>query len=135
MKVSARRRKGYAHSLTYKHHTLIADEPRSLGGADTGPTPTALLALSLAACTAITLEMYAERKGWDVGALEVEVDYDRDEEAVSNFDVVINVPVALPEEQVDRLREIAARCPVHRTLCGEVEITDRIVSAPPASGP
>ena len=76
MKVSARRRKGYAHSLTAGHHTLIVDEPAEKGGTDTGPTPGQLLALSLASCTAITIEMYADRKGWDVGDLEVEVDYE-----------------------------------------------------------
>ena len=74
VKVSARRRKGYAHSLTARHHTLIADEPAAQGGSDTGPEPPELLALSLASCTAITLEMYAERKEWDLGHLEVEVE-------------------------------------------------------------
>ena len=76
MKASAKRRKGYAHSLTAGHHTLIADEPRDKGGTDTGASPMQLLALSLAGCTAITIEMYAERKGWDVGDVEVEVDYE-----------------------------------------------------------
>ena len=135
MKVSARRRKGYAHSLTYEHHTLIADEPASQGGTDAGPPPTAMLAMSLAACTAITLEMYAERKGWDVGDLVVEVDYDRNDKAVTTFDVSINVPVELADDQLKRLHEIACRCPVHLTLTGEVEINDRISSVPPATGP
>ena len=76
MKASAKRRNGYAHSLTAGHHTLIADEPRDKGGTDTGASPMQLLALSLAGCTAITIEMYAERKGWDVGDVEVEVDYE-----------------------------------------------------------
>ena len=67
VKVSARRRKGYAHTVTFEHHTLIVDEPVEKGGADTGPRPTALLAMSLASCTAITIEMYANRKEWDVG--------------------------------------------------------------------
>jgi putative redox protein len=129
--VTARRRKGYAHSLTYEHHTLIADEPESAGGADTGPEPPVLLAMSLASCTAITLEMYAERKGWDVGDLEVDVGYELNgDDGVSRFDVEITVPVTLPDEQLERLRDIAARCPVHRALCGEAEITDRIQSSP-----
>jgi len=62
VKASARRRKGYAHTVTFDHHTLIVDEPEDEGGADAGPRPTALLAMSLASCTAITIEMYAERK-------------------------------------------------------------------------
>jgi putative redox protein len=128
--VTARRRKGYAHSLTYDHHTLIADEPESAGGTDTGPEPPVLLAMSLAACTAITLEMYAERKGWDVGDLEVDVGYKLNQNGVSRFDVAIRVPVALPDEQLERLRGIAGRCPVHRALCGESQITDRIQSEP-----
>ena len=92
MKVSARRRKGYAHSLTAGNHTLIADEPVEKGGTDTGPTPTQLLALSLASCTAITIEMYADRKEWDVGDVAVDVDYELDPKGTSRFDVVIQIP-------------------------------------------
>lgn len=127
MTVSARRRKGYSHSLTARHHTLLADEPEDLGGADTGPTPQELLALSLASCTAITVEMYAGRKGWDVGLLEVEAGYERDSKGgCSRFDVVLKLPAELSDEQVEQLRAIAARCPVHRALVGEVEISDRV---------
>ena len=131
--VSARRRKGYAHSLTYEKHTLIADEPAEDGGTDSGPRPTVLLAMSLASCTAITLEMYAARKGWDVGNLEVDVGYELNQDGVSRFEVDVTVPVELTDEQLERLREIACKCPVHRALCGEVEITDRIASERPPS--
>ena len=82
--------------------------------------------MSLAACTAITIEMYADRKEWDVGDLEVEVDYELDPKGTSRFDVVLKLPAALSDEQVDSLRVIAAKCPVHRVLMGEVEITDRV---------
>ena len=126
VKVSARRRKGYAHTVTSEHHTLIVDEPVEKGGADTGPRPTALLALSLASCTAITIEMYADRKEWDVGDLEVEVDYELDPKGTSRFDVLLKLPAALSDEQVEQLRVIAGKCPVHRVLLGEVEITDRV---------
>jgi putative redox protein len=127
VKVSARRRKGYAHSLTVRHHTLVADEPEDKGGADTGPAPQELLALSLASCTAITVEMYADRKGWEVGALAVEVDYEPDPKGqCSRFDVVLKLPAGLSDEQGDRLQVIAAKCPVHRTLVGEVAINDRV---------
>ncbi len=129
MKVRAKRRKGYAHSLTAGRHTLIADEPEDRGGADTGATPVQLLALSLAGCTAVTMEMYADRKGWELGGVEVEVDYElTPREHRARFDVVIKLPEALSEEQVERLIEIAAKCPVHRTLQGEVEIEDRVES-------
>ena len=124
MKVSARRRKGYAHSLTAGHHTLIADEPPDEGGTDTGPRPSQLLALSLASCTAITVEMYAERKGWDVGELEVEVDYDLNVNDTSRFEVLIKLPGALSDEQMKRLKAVAGKCPIHRALVGKVEIND-----------
>jgi putative redox protein len=126
VKVAAKRRKGYAHSLTAGHHTLIADEPRDKDGSDTGPEPTQLLALSLAACTAITIEMYADRKEWDVGDVEVEVDYELKPKETSRFEVLVKVPEAISEEQAELLRTIAGKCPVHRTLTGEVEITDRV---------
>ena len=127
MKVTATRRKGYAHALVARKHTLIADEPESDGGADTGPTPQELLALSLASCTAITLEMYAERKGWDVGRLEVEVDYEPDQKGqCAHFAVVVKLPEELASEHAERLGAIAAKCPVHRTLIGDVEIADRV---------
>jgi putative redox protein len=126
VKVSAKRRKGLAHTVTFEHHTLIADEPTDRGGADTGPRPTALLAMSLASCTAITIEMYADRKRWDVGDLEVGVDYDLEPKGTSRFDVVLKLPSTLSDEQVEQLRVIAGKCPVHRVLKGEVEIADRV---------
>jgi putative redox protein len=124
--VKAARRKGYAHGLTARHHTLIADEPEEAGGSDTGPSPTELLALSLASCTAITVEMYADRKGWDVGAVEAEVDYESRSSVPVRYNVVMRLPGGLSQEQVDKLLVIAGKCPVHRALAGEVEINDRI---------
>jgi putative redox protein len=116
-----------ANSLTARHHTLVADEPQDRGGADSGPTPQELLALSLASCTAVTLEMYAARKDWDVGKLEVDVDYEPPERGSSaHFDVVIKLPVELAKDQLERLKVIARKCPVHRTLKGAVEIRDRV---------
>jgi putative redox protein len=129
VKVSARRRKGLAHSLTAGKHTLIADEPPDKGGTDTGPTPVQLLALSLASCTAVTVEMYAERKEWDLGDLTVDVDYDVEPKGTSRFDVVIQIPGDVSEEQLERIGKIAQRCPVHRVLLGKVEISDEVVRA------
>jgi putative redox protein len=125
--VKATRRRGYAHALSARHHTLLADEPEGSGGADTGPTPQELLALSLASCTAITVEMYADRKGWDVGRVEVEVGYEPgDRDRPARFDVLVRVPASLSDEQAERIERIACKCPVHRTLMGEVEISDRV---------
>jgi putative redox protein len=126
-KVSARRRKGYAHSLTADEHTLIADEPREKGGTDAGPTPTQLLALSLAACTAVTIEMYADRKEWDLGDVTVDVEYDIEPKGTTRFDVAIRIPRDLSKEQAERLEAIAGRCPVHRVLEGKVAIDDKVL--------
>jgi putative redox protein len=126
VKVSARRTEGYAHALAVRDHTLTADEPRSAGGTDTGANPQELLALSLASCTAITVEMYAGRKEWELGAVEVEVDYASEAPGRARFEVLIKIPEPLSGDQRERLRVIAGKCPVHRILTGEVEISDRI---------
>jgi putative redox protein len=129
VKATARRTEGYAHALSIRGHKLTVDESESAGGTDTGPNPQELLAASLASCTAITIEMYAGRKGWTVGAVEVEVDHSSDAPGHARFDVLIKIPEPLPDEQRNRLQEIAGKCPVHRVLTGEVEISDRIQSA------
>ena len=136
MKVVARRREGYTHEVEIEGgHSLVIDEPREAGGNDAGPSPTRTLGASLAACTAITCEMYAERKGWELGAVEVEVEIDYGEKStVTGFTVTLRVPEPLDSEQQSRLLAIAGKCPVHRALAGEtpVEIVDRIESQAPA---
>ena len=125
----ATRRSGWEHEVVIDdHHRLVMDEPESKGGADAGPSPTRVVGASLAACTAITVEMYAERKGWEVGDLAVEVEMEYDGEVPSEFTVTLHLPGGLSEEQLERLRTIAGRCPVHRALAAEtkVSITDRI---------
>ncbi|MGH2974770.1 MAG: OsmC family protein [Solirubrobacterales bacterium] len=126
----ARRREGYTHDVEIDgHHTLVFDEPREAGGADQGPSPTRTLAAALAACTAITTEMYAERKGWDVGELEVRVEMQYGPSSVpSAFSITLRLPGSLSEEQVERLLTIAGKCPVHRALSHEreVTVTDRV---------
>lgn len=129
MKAIARRAKpdAYTHEIEIRQHRLAADEPTEHGGDDLGPSPQELLAASLASCTAITLEMYARRKEWDVGRAEVEVSYSTAERVgLTQFDLLIRLPPELNENQRERLREIAARCPVHRTLAGEVVFRDRV---------
>jgi putative redox protein len=76
---------------------------------------------------AITVEMYATRKGWDVGTLEVECSFTAAERgAPTKFDIVLRLPDSLADEQVERLTVIAAKCPVHRTLEGEVMFDERV---------
>lgn len=123
----ARRIKGHHHEVEVEGHTVVVDEPADEGGEDIGPSPTRLLAASLASCTAITIGMYADRKEWDIEGLEVTVDYAGTPKGAdtAHFTVHLATPEGLSEEQVDRLRTIAAKCPVHRTLTGRVEIEIR----------
>ena len=110
-----------------REHQLTADEPPDQGGGDEGPNPQELLAASLASCTAITMEMYAKRKGWDVAGIEVDCRYVPAERGcVTKFEVVTRMPPHLSEEQVERLKVIAAKCPVHRVLEGEVAFDERV---------
>jgi putative redox protein len=128
----------YTHRVEIREHRLTVDEPGEKGGDDRGPTPQELLAASLAACTAITIEMYARRKGWDIGTIEVQCEYEpADRGTPTNFELVLRLPTGCTEEQVARLRMIAAKCPVHRTLAGEISFDQRveIVDLTPTSAP
>jgi putative redox protein len=127
MRAVARQREKYTHDVTVGEHRLVADEPPEQGGQDEGPSPQQLLAASLASCTAITMEMYAKRKGWDVSGLEVDCKYSpADRGCVTRFELVMKMPPHLSEEQVERLQVIAAKCPVHRVLEGEVAFDERV---------
>ena len=127
MKAVSSRSGTFKQSVRVREHQLTADEPHDLGGEDAGPSPQELLAASLASCTAITMEMYAQRKGWDIGDVEVEVQYHpADRGCPTRFVLVMRFPDTLSSEQVDRLKVIAAKCPVHRTLDGEVMFDERV---------
>lgn len=128
MRASARREKGtLKHAVEMRDHTLVADEPRDEGGEDSGPSPQELLAASLASCTAITIEMYAKRKGWDVGDVAVHVDYEPAQRgSPTRFRMTVDLPKELPEDQRERLMQIGAKCPVHRVLEGEVMFEETV---------
>jgi putative redox protein len=127
MKATATRTGTYKHVVQVRQHQLQADEPTEAGGEDTAPSPQELLAASLASCTAITMEMYAQRKGWDVGDMTVDVNYEPAQRgSPTRFEMVIRMPKELPEEQRQRLMQIAAKCPVHRTLEGEVMFDEKV---------
>src|ERR671937_473577 len=105
------------------------DDPEEAGGADEGPSPTRAVGAALAACAAITIEMYADRKDWDLRDVRADVDMEyRDRYVPRSFDVTLHVAGDLSEEQIERLRVIAAKCPIHRMLAHDpdVTITDRI---------
>ena len=127
MKAKATRTGTYKHVVQVRQHQLNADEPQDSGGDDSAPSPQELLAASLASCTAITMEMYAQRKGWDIGGVEVEAEYTPAERGCpTKFSLTLRLPSDLTDEQVERLRVIAAKCPVHRTLDGEVMFDERV---------
>ena len=128
MKASARREDGtLQHAVEMRSHTLVADEPKDEGGDDAGPSPQELLAASLASCTAITMEMYAKRKGWDMGDVAVHVEYEPAQRgSPTRFRMSVELPKELPEDQRERLMQIGAKCPVHRVLEGEVMFEETV---------
>jgi putative redox protein len=124
----ARRRDKFETEVEIRGHRLTVDETVDDGGGDAGPRPTELLAASLATCTTITIVMYADRKGWDVGAIEVAVDYKTPSvDDGPSFDVKISIPAPLTDEQRERILTIAGKCPVHKTLAADgVPIDDSL---------
>jgi putative redox protein len=128
MRAIARRENGkLKHDVEIREHHVTADEPTENGGADSGPSPQELLAASLASCTAITMEMYANRKGWNIGEVVVDVDYEPAQRgSPTKFAMRVRLPKELPEDQRRKLMQIAAKCPVHRTLEGEVMFDEKL---------
>ncbi len=140
----------YALFVNDGRHSWVADERVEDGGDDLGPSPYELLLSALGACTAMTLFMYARRKEWDLAEVSVHLTHDRihaedcqfctEEERVAavaerggRIEVIqrdISVRGQLSEEQVQRLLEIAERCPVHRTLQTPPKVHSTIVSGP-----
>ena len=127
--VVAKRIEGLAHEIDLgENRTIVVDEPAADGGTDTGPRPSQLLASSLAGCTAITVELYAQRKGWDVDGIEVAVAMSSSggpdsHASPTHFTVEVTLPEGLDDEQRRKLMVIAAKCPVHKLLEHGAEIT------------
>ena len=121
--------------ITAGRHHLVADEPREVGGTDSGPDPYALLLAALGACTAMTLQLYARKKGWTLEKVEVSLRHSRtyaedckdckpNEGKIERIERFISLTGSLTDEQRARLLEIAQRCPVHKTLTSGVSIKD-----------
>jgi putative redox protein len=127
MKATARRKGKFKHVVSVRDHNVRVDEHRDAGGDDEGPNPQELLAASLASCTAVTMEMYAQRKGWDLGFVEVDCEYSPAERGCpTKFEIILRLPPQLTDYQVTQLKVIAAKCPIHRTLDGEVMFSERV---------
>ncbi|TDE28273.1 OsmC family peroxiredoxin [Flavobacterium ranwuense] len=117
----------YKTEIKLANHTIISDEPESSGGKDLGFEPKELLASSLAACTSITIRMYANRKGWDLTDVKVEITFDTDP-AENKFKIIRNIQFFgdLDNDQKARLLNIADKCPIHKILTNPIEITTEL---------
>jgi putative redox protein len=115
----------YLQTIKVGHHVVSCDEPASRGGADLGPSPSGLLVAALAGCTSITLGMYAGRKGWELGAVQVDVEWLRGGDG-ERIERTIHLGRELTAEQTARLLEIAEKTPVTKTLKQGVAIATRL---------
>lgn len=113
----------YRQGINTAGHALVADEPINAGGQNAGPAPYDYLLASLGACTAITLQMYAERKGWQLDDLRVELTLFKNSEGETRIDRVLHCSAELDDVQWQRLLDIAGKTPVTKTLLAGVAIT------------
>ena len=138
-KITATLTEGYTVTLeSSEGHTWMADEPEDVGGDDQGPNPYELLLGSLAACTTITLSMYAQRKGWELRRIEASYAHDRvhaddcadcEDDRVGYIDRItsdIVIDGDLDDHARERLADVAAKCPVHKTLAKGVHLVDEV---------
>jgi putative redox protein len=129
----------YAQTILVGQHLFQGDEPFDVGGRDAGPNPYELLLAALGTCTSITVRMYADRKGWPLEEVQVRLAYamvqagdcgpsNGEAQLVDGIEEELIVTGHLSEAQRKRLTEIAARCPVHRTLGSPIQICTRLVT-------
>ena len=137
MPISARSLENYQVEIQTGTHTFISDEPVGIGDG-AGPEPFQLLLSALGSCTIITLQMYARRKQWPLEGVEADLDIasvqvvNSDGSKTRKSQILINLTVhgSLTPEQISRIEEIAARCPVHRTLLGNMSIQTNVGNKP-----
>jgi putative redox protein len=128
---------GYRADVSARAHNFVIDEPTALGGTDAGPTPYEYLLGALSGCTAMTLRLYANRKGWPLESVEVkmrtsrahEVDCENCEKTavgITRIERKVEMSGPLTDEQKQRLLEIADRCPVKQTLERGIKVVHRV---------
>lgn len=120
--ITAVHREKLVAEITAGTHKLLADVPVNLGGTGLGPGPHEILEASLAACTIITLQMYADRHQWNLTSTDVKVTIDK-EGAESHLKREITLKGELTGEQKTRLMEIADKCPVHKLMTSQISIS------------
>lgn len=137
-KATVRLDEGFQAVIQIRNHTLIADEPERDGGNNAGPTSKEMMLASLGACAAITMKMYAKRKGWALEGVEINLSTERfktgeypayggDGDYVHEFRQRIHLKGDLSDEQKERLLQIAGKCPVHRALTEPNVIIEELV--------
>lgn len=130
------------HEVRAGRHTWWVDEPLNSGGDDAGPDPYDMLLAALGACTSMTMRMYARVKRWPLEGVRIELSHDKiyardcadcetQEGKIDRIRRRISLEGPLSPEQTQHLLEVAQRCPVHRTLMGEIHIEDSLEGAPP----
>lgn len=123
--VNVRLLEGYRAEATDGHHVVALDEPKDAGGTDAGMTPVQLLLTALGGCSAITVRMYAKRKGWPLEDVSVDVKLYRPARETPRIVQEVKLVGALDDEQRQRLLDIAGRCPVHKLVDGPLETEER----------
>ena len=122
--------KKYVAEAKMRNHFAVIDEPIAVGGADTAPTPTEYLLTAIGGCVSITLRMYAERKGWDVGKINVKV-YQKEELTAQGMQTSLVEEISFEKEvtqkQKNKLIAIAGKCPVAKLVKGETQIISSII--------
>lgn len=134
MRVTEADAKGFLQDVQSGTHHILADEPAKFGGTNMGLTPYGFISAGLGACTSMTIRMYARRKGWPLTGISVDIlhakehalDAENAGQKVDHFERIIHLTGDLSEEQRNRLREIANKCPVHRTLEQSSTVTTRL---------
>jgi putative redox protein len=136
--IIVRSQAGLTQRIDVRGHQLMADEPKDQGGNDAGPNPYELLLSALGSCTAITVRMYAQRKGWPLESIEVALQHERihaedcaqcdtNEGFLDRITKLITLRGPLDAEQRQRLMDVSERCPVQKTLQHEVHIESRFI--------
>jgi putative redox protein len=118
----------YKTEVEVGSHIAWVDEPIEVGGTDMAPAPSEFLEVSLASCTAITLRMYADRKGWPVERISVEVNLVK-EDKLTRFERRVSLTGEVNEEQRQRLLQIANACPVHKVLTNPIAVNTTLIDS------